>query len=799
MQFYSNPSPETWSDLQQRPAMGEAPQVASRVRAIFEQVRRDGDAALLALAAELDRASLSSLLVSDAEFAAARAQVPEALQQAIRQAQANIETFHRAQREPEIRVETMPGVFCARRSVPVQRVGLYVPGGTAPLFSTLLMLGVPARLADCPEVVVCTPPQADGTVSPVILFVAELLGISKVVKAGGAQGIAALALGTVTVPAVDKIFGPGNRYVTAAKQLAAAEFGVAIDMPAGPSEVLVIADITSNPAFVAADLLSQAEHGPDSQVVVLSDSATMLQQVQAEVSRQLATLPRRVVAAQALENSRAILLPDAGAMLAFSNQYAPEHLILAVDTADALAAQVTNAGSVFLGHLTPEAVGDYASGTNHTLPTSGYARQYSGVSLDSFVKKITFQRLNSEGLQNIAPLVEVMAEAEGLAAHARAVAIRRELLEQDAATNAAPETSAAPNSATTLYAGLIRPNVARMQPYSSARDEFEGLAPVMLDANENSLGSVGPDNFSRYPDPHQRAIKARLAPLKGLASAQIFLGNGSDEAIDLLVRLTCTPGQDHIVICPPTYGMYEVAANLNDVRVERLPLTAEFQLPDNAAEFLRASAAKLVFLCSPNNPTGNLLAQEAVEAILHNFRGLVVVDEAYVDFAAVPSWTTRLAEFPRLVVLQTFSKAWGLAGLRLGVAYAAPALIGLLNKIKPPYNISAATQQHALQALAAAPLLSAMREELLQGRAWLHEQLLQIAMVEQVFPSDANFLLVRFRQDATRIYDALSSRGIVVRNRTTQPGCAGCLRLTVGTPDENRQLVLALAEISITN
>jgi histidinol dehydrogenase len=793
MQFIANPAPEIWAALQQRPAAAEAPQVAARVRAIFEQVRAGGDAALRQLAADLDKATLTDLLVSPAEFAAAAAQVPAALQAAIRQAKANIETFHSAQREPEIRLETMPGVACSRRSVPVQRVGLYVPGGTAPLFSTLLMLGVPARLAGCPEVVVCTPPQADGSISPVILFVAQLLGIDKVVKAGGAQAVAALALGTASVPAVDKIFGPGNRYVTAAKQLAAAEFGVAIDMPAGPSEVLVIADASANPSFVAADLLSQAEHGPDSQVVVLSDSAEMLALVQQEVNRQLATLPRREVAAQALANSRAILLPDAAAMLAFSNQYAPEHLILATDNAEALAAQVTNAGSVFMGHLTPEAVGDYASGTNHTLPTSGYARQYSGVSLDSFVKKITFQRLSATGLQALGPVVETMAEAEGLAAHARAVTLRLAALAAGLAADAGKTAAAAKP-----YNGLIRPSVERMQPYSSARDEFEGLAPVMLDANENSLGSVGPDDFSRYPDPHQRAIKADLAQLKGVVPEQIFLGNGSDEAIDLLVRLTCTPGQDSIVICPPTYGMYEVAANLNDVRVERLPLTADFQLPANAAAVLAASRAKLVFLCSPNNPTGNLLAQEAIETILANFRGLVVVDEAYADFADAPSWTTRLAEFPRLVVMQTFSKAWGLAGLRLGVAYASAELIGYLNKIKPPYNISAATQQHALAALANAPQLPGMRAELLRGREWLGQELGQVSIVEHIFPSDANFLLVRFNADATAVYDELSRRGIVVRNRTTQPGCAGCLRLTVGTAAENTQLVQALAEIGAT-
>ncbi|TGE28614.1 histidinol-phosphate transaminase [Hymenobacter metallicola] len=341
---------------------------------------------------------------------------------------------------------------------------------------------------------------------------------------------------------------------------------------------------------------------------------------------------------------------------------------------------------------------------------------------------------------------------------------------------------------------LIRPNIRAMQPYSSARDEFQGEARVMLDANENSLGSAGPDRFNRYPDPQQRAVKAALAKLKGVEPGQIFLGNGSDEAIDLLVRLTCTPGQDRILILPPTYGMYEVAANLNDVGLERLPLTADFQLSPELVQQIVASEAKLVFICSPNNPTGNLLHAEAVEAVLRGFRGLVVVDEAYADFAAAPSWTTRLAEFPSLVVLQTFSKAWGLAGLRLGMAFASPEIITYLNKIKPPYNVSEATQQHALAALHDAPRFEQMRQELLLGRRWLLEQLPSLDIVEALFPSDANFLLVRFRPDATAVYTYLLSKGIVVRNRTTQPGCAGTLRLTVGTPAENEQLVAALRE-----
>lgn len=343
---------------------------------------------------------------------------------------------------------------------------------------------------------------------------------------------------------------------------------------------------------------------------------------------------------------------------------------------------------------------------------------------------------------------------------------------------------------------LVRPNVRAMKPYSSARDEFQGEARVMLDANENSLGSAGPDLFNRYPDPQQRAVKAPLAKLKGVEPTQIFLGNGSDEAIDLLVRLTCTPGQDSILLLPPTYGMYEVAANLNDVRIERVPLTTDFQLSLEIVTQVLASQAKLVFLCSPNNPTGNLLHAELIEEILRGFKGLVVVDEAYADFAAAPSWTTRLADFPNLVVLQTFSKAWGLAGLRLGMAFASVEVINYLNKIKPPYNISEATQQHALAALQDAPHFGQMREQLLAGRDWLTQHLPALDIVEEVFPSDANFLLVRFRADATAVYDYLLGKGIVVRNRTTQPGCAGTLRLTVGSTEENEQLVQALQSFS---
>jgi histidinol dehydrogenase len=422
MKTFLYPEPSVWAALSKRPVQ-ELSQLREGVQQTFDQVRLRGDAALLELAAKFDKANLKDVWVTEEEVANALPQVSEELKAAISLAFNNIKAFHEAQREPVKQIESIAGVTCWRKSVAIQKVGLYIPGGSAPLFSTLLMLGIPAQIAGCQEIVLATPPGADGSVHPSILYTAHVLGISSILKAGGAQAIAALAFGTETVPAVDKIFGPGNQYVTAAKQMVT-QLGVAIDMPAGPSEVLVIADETADADFVAADLLSQAEHGPDSQVVFLTDSEKQLANVQTAVARQVAQLPRQAVAQQALNNSVGVVLSSLEEALAFSNQYAPEHLILSVAQPETLAENVTQAGSVFMGHFSPESVGDYASGTNHTLPTNGYARNYSGVSLDSFVKKITFQQLTREGLARIGPAVETMAEAEGLHAHKHAVTVR---------------------------------------------------------------------------------------------------------------------------------------------------------------------------------------------------------------------------------------------------------------------------------------------------------------------------------------------------------------------------------------
>lgn len=416
------PDKSQWSELLKRPAMNTE-NLFDTVREIIDRVKTGGDRAVLELEEKFDQASLTSLAVTEAELQEADVLVDEELKSAIRLAKKNIETFHAAQRFEGKKVETVPGVVCWQKAVGIEKVGLYIPGGTAPLFSTVLMLAVPAVIAGCKEIVLCTPPNKEGKVHPAILFAAKTAGVKRIFKAGGVQAIAAMAYGTESVPKVYKIFGPGNQYVTAAKQLVSLR-DVAIDMPAGPSEVEVLADETANPVFVAADLLSQAEHGVDSQAMLITTSRQLQQSVKEEVERQLAVLPRKDIAARSLANSKLIVVRDMDEALELTNEYAPEHLI--VETADYMevANRVVNAGSVFLGSFSPESAGDYASGTNHTLPTNGYAKAYSGVSLDSFIRKITFQEIKPEGIRNIGPAIEVMAANEQLDAHKNAVTVR---------------------------------------------------------------------------------------------------------------------------------------------------------------------------------------------------------------------------------------------------------------------------------------------------------------------------------------------------------------------------------------
>ena len=429
MILISNPDKSQWQEILKRPVMNTE-NLFDTVRSVIDRVKEEGDRAVLDYEEKFDKVVLASLAVSEEEQQEAENLVSEDLKAAIRLAKQNIETFHAAQRFEGKKVQTQPGVTCWQKAVAIEKVGLYIPGGTAPLFSTVLMLAVPAKIAGCKEIVLCTPPGRDGKVHPAVLFAAKVAGVNRIFKAGGIQAIAAMAYGTESVPKVYKIFGPGNQYVTAAKQLVSLR-DVAIDMPAGPSEVEVLADETANPVFVAADLLSQAEHGMDSQAILITTSVELQQAVKVEVERQLALLPRKEIAEKSLANSKLIVVDSMEEAIELTNAYAPEHLIIETKDYLSVAERIVNAGSVFLGSLTPESAGDYASGTNHTLPTNGYAKAYSGVSLDSFIRKITFQEIKPEGLNIIGPAIELMAANEQLDAHKNAVSVRLGQLENE--------------------------------------------------------------------------------------------------------------------------------------------------------------------------------------------------------------------------------------------------------------------------------------------------------------------------------------------------------------------------------
>ncbi|MEZ4984137.1 MAG: histidinol-phosphate transaminase [Saprospiraceae bacterium] len=535
---------------------------------------------------------------------------------------------------------------------------------------------------------------------------------------------------------------------------------------------MVCADETANTEFLAADLLSQAEHGHDSQVVLLCYSEVQAQAVVAAVHRQMDRLPRKDMAATSIDNSIAIVVKDETEMGDIINTYAPEHLILSVAQPATLAKRVVNAGSVFMGHLTPESAGDYASGTNHTLPTNGFARVYSGVSLDAFVKKISYQEINAEGLRQIGNTVMEMAAAEQLEAHRYAVEIR---------LNTLPDTAPAKPTIS------ARPSIAALVPYSSARDEFKGEAEVCLDANENPYDN----GVNRYPDPLAQAVKAAISRIKQVPESHIMLGNGSDEVIDLLFRIFCEPGQDEVMILPPTYGMYQVSADIHNVRVVKIPLLPGFQLDVDTILEKATHRTKILWLCTPNNPSGNDFDAHAMQRLLTDFPGLVVVDEAYIDFANRPSFTTLLEQYPNLVVMQTLSKAWGMAGIRLGMAFASERIIRLLNAVKPPYNVNILSQRKALEALNQSALTGQRIASLLAERQRVQAAFNNLPLVLKQYPTDANFILAQF-EDPAAVYQYLAEKGIIVRDRSRQPLCEGCLRVTIGTPEENDRLITAL-------
>ena len=764
-----------------RPAQQNATQVQQGVADIIATVKRQGDQALYDYTQRFDGVQLTTLQRSVTEDA--KACEPE-LRQAIDQAIARVKHFHQAQHPQTIKVQTAPGVTCEKHYRAIDRVGLYIPGGSAPLISTVYMLAVPARLAGCATKVLCTPAQADGTLHHAIAYAAQQCGIDEIYLIGGAQAIAAMAYGTESIPKVDKLFGPGNQWVTEAKQQVARDpLGAQLDMPAGPSEVLVIADDHANAEFVAADLLSQAEHGPDSQVMLVCLSEDFAQDVQCAVQTQLAQLPRAEIATQALAHSVTLIADDVTQAVAISNAYAPEHLIVQCQKPETLLPAITCAGSVFVGPWTPESVGDYASGTNHVLPTYGYAHCVNGLGLRDFMKEISVQTLTPQGLQTIGPDVERIAEAEGLTAHKNAVSLRLAHLPE----NAAAEQTTLPS---------CREDIANMTPYSSARREVQH-GEVWLNANENPHDVLLAQNYNRYPQPQPQSLVQRLSALYGVSDMQILICRGSDEAIDVLLRAYCQAGRDAIMTLEPTYGMYEISAQIQGAGIVNVALDPEtFSLDVEAILAAWTPAVKLVFVCSPNNPTGNVLAADDITILCTQLAGkaLVVVDEAYIEFAQnTASMVTQLAQHPNLVVLRTLSKAYGFAGVRCGCLLAHPEVIQILLKVLAPYPLAMPVVHALLEGLTEQGIAKARQStaSLVVQREALFAALQALPFVEHVWPSEANYLLLRVT-DAKAVLAHCHAKGVVIRDRSNMLNLANCLRISVGAPEENQKLIRVL-------
>ncbi len=741
-----NPDRSRWQDLCARPA-DTLERIGEHVRDIIDTVRRDGDAAVESFTARFDGVTPPYLVIPPTVLDEALRDLPPDVRHAITVASHTIRSFHAAQARPPVVVRTVPGVVCRLETRPLSAVGIYIPGGSAPLVSTVLMLAIPARLAGVGTIVLATPPSADGLPDRTVLAAARLCGVDTVVCAGGAQAIAAMAYGTERIPSVRLIAGPGNAWVTAAKQVVSAD-GIAIDMPAGPSEVLVLADDGARAEFIAADLLAQAEHGIDSQVMLVTTSARLYQDVNDAIQRQLAALPRRAIAERALENSRCVVFDTMEAALDFTNAYAPEHLIIMADGDEGLSARIATAGSIFLGEFTPESLGDYASGTNHTLPTGGWAAVASGVTLDTFRRTVTVQRADADGLARLSQTVVTLARAEGLEAHAQAVLVR--------------------STGTLAY-----------------------TPPTVLHANEVPNGVLGAA-IGRYPDPSRQAVLAALSDYAGVPTDTLAVGNGSDELIDLVVRTSCRDAECSIVLPEPTFIMYRHAAQLNGTRVIPVPpRSGRWWNVDDVLAAVEPSTA-LILLCSPNNPVGYGIPAADVIRLLEKTTATIVVDEAYVEFSDAPSLVPLAATTDRLIVLRTLSKAWGLASLRFGWMCATPQRIATIRGAQAPFTNSEWTLQAVEWALRTQhDTVQQTVADVRTRRETLLHRLQSLPCVEAVEPSQANFLLVRFRSFEA-VCSALEDAAVLVRDRSAEPGCDRCLRISIGTSDELQRLITIL-------
>jgi histidinol dehydrogenase len=745
--------------------------VAARVQSIIADVRTRGDTALAEMARRFDGVELSAIEVPAAACQAALDALEPALRDALERAAQAIETFHRAQLPQPMEIETHQGVRVGRRAEPLRRVGVYAPGGRASYPSSVLMGVIPARVAGVGEVVVCSPPSSDGLPPRAVLAACALAGADRVFALGGAGAVAAMALGTVSVPRVDKIVGPGNAYVTEAKRQLNGV--VAIDCPAGPSEILVIADASAEPGLVAAELLAQAEHDPDAAAVLLTTSAPLVEATRAALAGMLATLPTAATARASLAARGALLvtatLEDA---FAFSEAYAPEHLLVLTESPRQWLDRVRCAGTVFLGAGSSVAFGDYITGANHVLPTAGLARAYAGLGTSDFLRWTTYQEVSPAAARLLSAPTALLADAEGLPAHARAARLRATLPDVNAARGAAPAAPEGPR---------LRPAYAEIELYDPQR------APCEVDLSDNTnlfgvpaavserLSRLEPARVTRYPTVYATALKAALAEYHGVAPENIMTACGSDDVIDSAVRAFAEPGT-RLAYPEPTFGMVPVFARMNATEPRPVPLAPGFELD---ADALLAERAGITYICRPNNPTGTLFERAAVERVGQEAAGVVLVDEAYADYAP-DHFAAEAVGSGRMLVLRTFSKAFGLAGLRLGYALGPAALIREVEKSRGPYKVGGVAEAAGLAVLSGA--LAAVRssvEETLRNRDRLVVELASLGIA--VPPSAANFLLVPVAgAPAAEWARAIRGRGIGVRPFAALPQVGDSIRVSIG-------------------
>jgi histidinol-phosphate aminotransferase len=780
-----------------RPAQRSDPALLGAVREIVDAVRDGGWDALARIAERIDGEAPRRVPVAGPAAEARRMLAPDQIA-AIELAHRNVTAFHADSLPREHAVETMPGLTCRKVWRPLDRVGLYIPGGKTPLFSTLLMLAVPAQCAGVEEIVVVTPPRPGGGLDPVVALAAELCGIEAIWTVGGAQAIAALAFGAGEIPAVAKICGPGNAWVAEAKTYASAlPGGPAIDMPAGPSELLVLADDSAGPATVAADLLSQAEHDPHAQVLLVTPAPALADAVERELSAQVPALPRAEIAGASLAQARLVLVDDLDQGLAVANGYAPEHLSLAVADPEPLIGRVRNAGAVFAGHQAAESFGDYLAGSSHVLPTDGAARSWSGISVYSFLKAMTVQQITPEAAARVAAPAAALARLEGLEAHARAADARLSplpLARGDQGVGRAERAAGpppAPPASGRGVARLARPEILALPAFDISANANSFFPPdaIRLDANENPFGPLVEGSLAgdvnRYPEPQPASLKAAIAALYGIGPDNLIVTRGADDAIDVIVRTFCERG-DAVALCQPTFSAYAHFAELQGARLIETRLNKDFDFePEPFLVAVAGQRPKLAFLCSPNNPTGNPIATADVLRVCEALPDtIVVLDEAYIEFSDQPSLAVEATRRPNLLVLRTLSKAYGIAGARIGAAIGAAETIALVARALPPYPLPSLSIAAALATLS--PSRRPVHEERIARikaeRARVAEALAASPIVRSIRSGGGNFLFLEV-DEPQALADRLRRLGIRVRFR---PNAApGGVRLTIGTPVEN--------------